>query len=294
MKIPFKLPIPEGFNSTPIWNGKKFVLDDKLLDVLEYSENFSGWSDDLTLLHEEAVGETHPIDLASQLDAIDQIKKKYPNEETVILEIGCSSGYLIKRMMKEFPTSIIIGADVVKMPLYRLANSCPYLPLMRFDLLKCPLPDNSVDIVVILNVLEHIEDDVGALKNIYRILKPGGRVVIEVPAGPSLYDSYDMQLQHFRRYSLYELCCKLEAIGFKVFRKSHLGAIVFPAFALVKLLNKKFKKNSMSDTVEKSASRTGSSLLMKWAMEFESTFLSKFSLSIGIRALVTAQKLDSY
>lgn len=282
-------PSAEGLES-PQWNGRQFLIGNSFHSILEYSENFSGWSDNLTALHEEVCGDTHPIDVASRHDAITQVGKCNPNSAMVIMEIGCSSGFLIRDLVKYFPGIPLVGADVVKEPLYRLADSLPGVPLVRFDLLKCPLPSSSVDILIMLNVLEHIQDDLGALGKAFQLLKPGGSLILEVPAGPSLFDSYDQQLQHFRRYSLLELRKKLETVGFKVSRLSHLGFIIFPAFAAVKYLNKLFPKKDTNLVVRDGASRTGSSILVNFAMKFESKYLKNCALPFGIRLLVTAKK----
>jgi len=288
--IPFLLPPPAGFSGNPIWNGYEFLIDGVSQEILEYSENFSGWSDDLTALHEEASGNNHPIDVASRQDAIAQVRACNVSSGTVIMEIGCSSGYLIQDLVKSFPGASVIGADVVKEPLYQLAKVVPGLPLLRFDLLKCPLPEASVDILIMLNVLEHIDDDVEALKKAFQLLKPGGKLIIEVPAGRNLYDSYDAQLRHFRRYSAAELKFKLLQAGFQIRRQSHLGTILFPPFAIVKLLNKLFPKKNAQSVVKDSASKTGSSKLVNFAMMLELKLLKNSSLPFGIRVLATAQK----
>jgi SAM-dependent methyltransferase len=288
--LPFDLPPPAGCSVSPKWNGQNFVFGDQSTPVLEYSENFAGWSDDLTALHEEAAGDSHPIDLASRNDAVAQVKKIMPSAQSVIMEIGCSSGFLIRDLAKSFSESVIVGADVVKEPLYRLAKTLPGIPLIRFDLLQSPLPDQSVDALIMLNVLEHIEDDVLALQKAFNLLKPGGALIIEVPAGPYLYDSYDAELHHFRRYSTSELQAKLTQAGFKVSRKSHLGFVLFPAFAAVKLLNKwsPFRKNKA--VVRDRAASTSGNGLVKLAMEFESMYLASFQLPFGIRVLMNAQR----
>ncbi len=290
MILPFDLPPPAGYSVSPKWDGQYFVYGEQCSPVLEYSENFAGWSDDLTTLHEEATGDSHPVDIASRNDAIFQIKKFTLSSESVIMEIGCSSGYLIRDLAKSFPGAIIVGADVVKEPLYRLAKTFPCIPLIRFDLLQCPLPDQSVDVLVMLNVLEHIEDDVCALQKAFNLLKPGGALIIEVPAGPNLYDAYDAELQHFRRYSTSELNGKLTMAGFNIFRESHLGFIVFPVFAAVKKLNKCFGLGKNNAVVRKQATSTSGNRLVKLAMEFESKHLSDFQLPFGIRALITAKR----
>lgn len=290
MTLPFRLPIPAGSVEAPNWDGQVFIIGDRRSPVLEYSENFAGWSDDLTALHEEAAGDKHPIDLASRHDAIAQVKKVIPSAKSVIMEIGCSSGFLLKDLVKSFPNAIIIGADVVKQPLYKLAQLLPGVPLIRFDLLRSPLPNQCVDVLIMLNVLEHIEDDVKALTNAYKLLKPGGSLIIEVPASPRLYDSYDAELHHFRRYSSQELHNKLTKAGFAVLRKSHLGFIVYPAFAVIKLMNRFRNRRDAKVVVHKQASQTSENRLIKWAMLFELKYLGRYSLPFGIRVLAVAKK----
>ena len=193
-------------------------------------------------------------------------------------------------MIKSFPGATVVGADVVKEPLNRLARDLPGVPLIRFDLLRCPLPEKSVDVMVMLNVLEHIEDDVSALKNAMKLLKPGGSLVIEVPAGPYLYDGYDAELHHFRRYSATELKRKLSEAGFMVLRQSHLGFILYPAFVAVKLLNKWVRSNKNTLVVRDQATSTSGSLLVRWAMNLETIYLCNIRLPFGIRALAVARR----
>jgi SAM-dependent methyltransferase len=213
-----------------------------------------------------------------------------PHAGAVIMEIGCSSGFLIKDLVKSFPEAVVLGADVVKEPLYRLASAVPGVPLMRFDLLQCPLPARSIDVLIMLNVLEHIEDDVGALKKAFDLLKPGGHLVVEVPASPFLYDAYDAALHHFRRYSASELRDKLTGAGFEVNRRSHIGFVLFPAFALVKLMNKCFPRKDTRSVVREQAATSSGSSLVRWAMFVESRFLSRLRLPWGIRAVAVARK----
>ena len=164
MILPFELPPPPGYSVSPKWDGLNFTIGDQCSPVLEYSTNFSGWTDNLTALHEELIGANHPIDIASRVHACSQVKEHIPNGRGVIMEIGCSSGYLLRDLGTIFPDAIVIGGDVVREPLFKLAERLPGIPLIRFDLLQSPLPDNIADVLVMLNVLEHIEDDVAALK----------------------------------------------------------------------------------------------------------------------------------
>src|SRR5258705_13994837 len=64
------------------------------------------------------------------------------------LEVGCSSGFLLRDLRRELPGASLIGADYVRGPLDDLHKRMPDIPLLQFDLVQCPLPSDSVDVVV--------------------------------------------------------------------------------------------------------------------------------------------------
>jgi len=253
----------------------------------------SGWTDDLTDFHEETAGANHPIDLASRSHATRQLKNSISSEAPVLLEIGCSSGFMLKEVRRSLPQALVIGADFVRSPLLKLVANQPDIPMLQFDLIRCPLHDDSLDGVVLLNVLEHIRDDAAAVQQLFRILKPGGVAVIEVPAGPNLFDVYDQTLMHFRRYSLRSISTLMQDAGFEIVKKSHLGFFVYPPFWFVKQRNKKFL--SHDQTVQKKVvagniQATQGGWLFRAVMAME-LFLGKFvSYPVGIRCLLTCRK----
>ncbi len=294
----FELPVPAGLQSQAgcvEWTGAGFRLGLQSLAVLEYSENFAGWSDELTHLHEHAAGSAHPIDLASRRDACRQLARWVEAPEPVILEVGCSSGFLLQDLARAMPRARLMGSDVVKQPLAMLAGRVPHIPLLRFDLLRSPIPDGVLDAVVMLNVLEHIEDDAMALAQVHRMLKPGGIVVLEVPAGASLYDDYDRALQHFRRYDMAQLLARIAGAGLQPVRTTYLGCTVYPAFALVKRLNRR-RPVSLAEPaggtalVTRQAEQTSRSGLLNAALKLEDWLRDRVPLPFGIRCLAVARK----
>lgn len=293
MSLPFVLPPLTVNGVTPIWQGNHFQVGNEFTSVLQYSSNEQGWNDELTFFHEESAGDQHFIDKASRDHAILQLQTHLPHQKAIILEVGCSSGFMLQRMHQTFPDATIMGSDIVSAPLQKLAKTLPSTPLFRFDLTHCPLPDASVDAVVLLNVLEHIERDDLALKQIYRILKPGGVLVVEVPAGPHLYDIYDKVLMHYRRYTLSHLRELALKEGFKIAYQSHLGFFLYPGFWWVKKRNQRLKSETeaaQKELVEQSIRRTGENKLLHALMQTELCLGQFLRYPVGIRCLITCKK----
>jgi len=89
--------------------------------------------------------------------------------------------------------------------------------------------DGSVDFVYTLNVLEHIDDDVGALRDIGRTLRDDGRLLVYVPAFPVLFTPMDQRVGHLRRYRRHDLRAKVDAAGFDVLRNDYVDSLGFLA-----------------------------------------------------------------
>jgi ubiquinone/menaquinone biosynthesis C-methylase UbiE len=293
----FKFPIPPGYEEDPIWTGRDFQIGSEKVAVLKYTQCNAGWDANLTEFHEkEAEAGNHYIDRASRLHAWLELERIEKDQSAVILEIGSSSGYLLKEIKAFSPGSYLIGSDCIPEPLEKISEKIPGIPLIQFDLVNCPLPDTSVDVVVALNVLEHIKDDEAALKQIYRILKPGGYAIIELPANSQLYDFYDEQLKHFRRYDLRGLTQMSLGCGFVVSKSTHLGFCIYPAFKLIKLQNK--RKNKYLDSNQKQITmktqiRFGGPIVNRilfTLMLFELYLGKIISYPWGVRCTLTLQK----
>lgn len=291
--IDYAWPAVDNSGDIPVWTGQGFRLGKEFHPILAYDVGKSGWTDGLTQFHEETAGSDHFIDLASRQHALEQLNKYLKITTPIILEIGCSSGQMLKLMKASLPGAFVIGSDYVREPLEHLLGHIPGTPLLQFNLLKCPLPDASLDAVVLLNVLEHIEDDKKAIQQLYRILKPGGLAIIEVPTGQNLYDVYDEMLMHYRRYNLKQLAVEFEKTGFNVFERSHLGFSIYPPFWLVKQRNQRFLSKEQAlkqDIVAKDIRATKNSSVLETLMKLELSFGRKISYPFGIRGLLTCVK----
>jgi len=155
------------------------------------------------------------------------------------------------------------------------------------------LPDRSIDVVCLINVLEHIEDDTAAARQVHRILKPGGIAVVEVPAGPHLYDVYDRQLLHFRRYDSSGIQGILGGAGFEIVESSHLGFFLYPFFRATKRRNQRLldaPSEEQRRAVAKAIVDSDASVLPRILMRVEAALRPWIPYPWGIRCLVTARK----
>jgi SAM-dependent methyltransferase len=275
-----------------VWSQGGFQLDGRLLPVLKYSVGESGWTDQLTALHENEAGSDHYIDIASREHALSRVRR-YAGAGANVIDIGCSSGHMLKLLRERLPSARLIGADYIAGPLERLSRELPDVPFLQFDLTTCPLSDHFADCIIALNVLEHIEDHEAAVRHMHRILKPGGHAVIEVPAGPGLFDIYDRVLMHHRRYRMRELTAMFQAAGFQIVEKSHLGFFLYPAFWAVKKRNRRHLSASaemQEQLVVKNMRQARRSALMNRVMAAEARLRDFVTYPAGIRCLIVARR----
>ena len=289
----FPWPRLPDISETPVWRGDGFALGTEKRRILAFDAAESHWTPELTALHEEEAGSDHPIDCASRELAVRSLKVFVATKTPVILDVGCSSGYVLREIRRALPNAALIGSDYLLPPLVQLAEGMADLPVLQFDLRRCPLPDNCVDAVTALNVLEHIDQDEKALGQIQRILKPGGVAHIEVPAGPELFDIYDEHLMHHRRYRLPELAAIAERAGFEIRRRTHLGFFVYPAFRLVKKRNRRLltlPKAEKEKIVTSQIRSSHQSRLLSLCMRLELFLGRKISYPWGIRCILIVRK----
>jgi glycosyltransferase involved in cell wall biosynthesis len=135
-----------------------------------------------------------------------------------VLEIGAGTGNMSLNLM---PRISYWATDVNPLYLEYLASlraNRPYMGVAHTDAAAGESfpAGQSFDTVVCLNVVEHLEDDVGALRNIWKVLDDGGRAIILVPCGPKLYGSLDEVLGHCRRYTVEQLVDVSQRAGFRV------------------------------------------------------------------------------
>ncbi|AKM84827.1 MAG: methyltransferase type 11 [candidate division Kazan bacterium GW2011_GWA1_50_15] len=151
-----------------------------------------------------------------------------------ILDIGCGTGvnyWWLKKWGR------VAGVDPSPEALAFCREQHAYDELLQIDGTELGIT-SEYDLAVAFDVLEHIENDKVALRSWWQALKPGGYLMITVPAHQWLWSAHDKALHHFRRYSVGELRAKFRETGFAVQFISPFFFFTFPLVVLVRFLTK--------------------------------------------------------
>lgn len=145
-----------------------------------------------------------------------------------VLEFGCGDGNVIRFLQSSCPDGIVVGMDLFEEGL-RYARKRGAANLVQADVLKAPFA-KKFHVVGMFDVLEHIPDDSGVLRQVFDLLEPGGTLLLTVPAHPALWSYFDEASHHCRRYTTSELRGKLQAAGFSI---GYLSQYMMPLFPLM-------------------------------------------------------------
>lgn len=213
--------------------------------------------------------------------------------EAAVLEIGCSGGPLMQRLRATGYTDVT-GIDISEAAIeLAQARGVPHVSVM--DGTALTFGSARFDVVIASDVLEHIEDEARALREWVRVLKPGGQLLVFVPAHAYLWSEHDVVNHHFRRYSRRELVAALEGAGLLVRRSSFWNAaLYFPTAALRlghRLLRRRRPQQHKPGATGDLHLFTGriNSLLLAW-VKGENRLLRRLNLPLGVSVFALAQK----
>ena len=130
-----------------------------------------------------------------------------------LLDFGCGNCLFLHYLQKHGFSLSLSGYDPYISPLEDFHGN--RIQAQQFSKLQ-DIPTGTFDLVTSLDCIEHIDDDKGALMQMYNLLKPDGKILVTVPAFQFLYSSHDAAVGHYRRYNQKQLKAVLEAAGFQV------------------------------------------------------------------------------
>lgn len=212
--------------------------------------------------------------------------RRFAVANPVVLDLGCGTGVIATEMEAWAKP---IGLDMSDLALeFSAGRGVPRLVLARGEAL--PLLSSSVDAVLALDVFEHIERDDLAFAEVQRVLKPGGVLVLSVPAFKSLWGPHDVALMHFRRYRLAEVADRLRQAGLNPVKLSYSVFFLFPVVVLVRILEK-FKRGEAKASLP-ALPNWFNALLIK-LQDLEASIIGKLRLPWGSSVIAVAKKEQS-
>ncbi len=203
-----------------------------------------------------------------------------------IFDVGCGTGEMLD-MLREFGTVAAIDGspDAVRHCKNRFGDELD----VHVGVIPGDLPAaGSADVVTAFDVIEHLDDDEGALAHFHRVLRPGGTLVVTVPAFAFLWGPHDVISHHYRRYSAPQLRSSLVEAGFSVERLTYFNTVLFPVVAAVRLLRRLVGERSPRSDFRQMPTSLNRALLALFSVE--AALLTRCSLPVGVSLLAVCTR----
>lgn len=168
------------------------------------------------------------------------------NRLPAVLDAGCGTGGLIRFLDRQFGSKLrTCGIDRSDLALQLGGKD---FPVAQADVCKLPFSSSLFDYVISLDVLYHskVEDDVDGLRELCRVTKPGGCLLLNLPAHGWLHSSHDVAVHTIRRYTRGGLAFKLRLAGFEIEAIEYWNSFLFVPATIVRIWRKR-RRSGPSD-----------------------------------------------
>jgi SAM-dependent methyltransferase len=159
-----------------------------------------------------------------------------------ILDAGCGSGRFMVELAK---LGNVTGVELSDTSV-SLARERQLGEVVAGSVLEMPFPENSFDLAVSLDVIEHLDDDLAALRELRRTVTPGGALLVTVPAYQWLWSGHDEINHHHRRYTRRSLQRVAEQAGWQQVRTTYFNSLLLPVAILLRVLDRFSTKTTES------------------------------------------------
>jgi SAM-dependent methyltransferase len=217
---------------------------------------------------------------------VEEICRRVTDRRPRILDVGCGTGANLL-MLSEYGDAE--GVDVSE-------DAIAFCRERGLDKVKLgaaeelPYDDGTFDLVTALDVVEHMDDDLAGLKEMRRVLRPGGRVLLFVPTFMFLWGLQDVVSNHRRRYRLPQLTRVLEEAGFEIERTTYANITFFLPILLVRKL---MRLTGIKTETENSINVPALNGIFGRVFGAESLILRNMNLPFGVSGLCVARVKDA-
>jgi SAM-dependent methyltransferase len=206
-----------------------------------------------------------------------------------ILDAGCGTGGLLRRLAHRKALGVEIASEGIRFCRQRGLDN-----VLQASVTELPFRANSFDVVLSIDVLVHqwVPDDVGALREIHRVLVPGGFVLLQVAAYRTLWSAHDVATLTRHRYTRDELAEKIERSGFKMVRITYRNTLLSPLAVLVKFLRRARANSATRSDLVVLPHLVDRALLV--VVAFENYVARRVRLPFGVSIFCVARKPQSH
>ena len=213
--------------------------------------------------------------------------KKWLPRPGRIIDVGSGTGKILEEL--KYEGWEVLGVDGAREAIHLSRKRGVEVKQVNLSQSKLPFAANSFNAAICLDTLEHLEDDLGILIEMRRIVKKGGIIIITVPAHPWLFSYWDKMLGHFRRYKKSDLLKLCKRSGLKLINISYLFSfLLLPAIAI-----RWFKKTLHLQEVSDFTDAPGYTLVMlplQILGFLERTWLKYANVPLGLSLICVLKK----
>jgi SAM-dependent methyltransferase len=216
---------------------------------------------------------------------VEEICREMKDERARILDVGCGTGANLELLAQYGDAEgVDISADALA---FCRARGLEKVRLGAAETL--PYEDGSFDLVTALDVVEHLDDDVAGLREMRRVLRPGGRALLFVPAFMFLWGVQDDVSHHRRRYTLKNLGRAVREAGFEVERSTYANISFFAPILAGRAL---MRATGIRPASENNINVSALNGLLGRILGAESTLLRHMNFPFGVSALCVARRVE--
>lgn len=213
------------------------------------------------------------------------VLNEVPANAGVVLDAGCGSGGNAA-IYTRFGT--LLGVDT-EMAALRGARSRGYRGVGVASLAGLPFRDGAFDVVCATDVVEHVADDLGALRELRRVTRAGGHLLVTVPAYRWLWSDSDVQLGHFRRYTRAEITGRCREAGWLPVRASYFNSLLLPAIAGVRWIRQ--RRGQPMGATELEQTGPMANRVLRWPMAAEAALVGAgIALPAGVSIISLSRR----
>ena len=211
-----------------------------------------------------------------------------------VLDVGCGTGIMLKELSRGRRQAY--GSDRSELAL-SFCKKRGMASLVRCDATQLPFATDCVDLVTALDVIEHLDEDEACVREMARICRRGGHLLLHVPAFPFLWSDKDDLNHHRRRYRRGQLLRLVEGCNLRVERIFYFNCILFPVAVLRSLLQSAVPRREPPPIAEEAKTLDRLYRIPAWVnrvmiglMDFERRLVTRYPIPFGMSLVCLAQK----